>query len=114
MERIIFNDLTNREPLASLSQVFNGPVGGNTSVSKSRHYATKCQRPPGYDTHDLLPTQLFAQVNETLQSSREKRNGIKPLVTSVHTRQTNAHKKMNTVLSESIEEAQTQQVHYYD
>ena len=62
-------------------------------------------------THTHIPTdQLCSKANEVNTTSRTLRGEIKPLVVSVQASKTEAHGKIHTAISESVEQAKVQKV----
>jgi hypothetical protein len=61
--------------------------------------------------HSLIPIdQLCSKANEGITTSRTIRGEIKPLVVSVQASKTEAHGKIHTAISESVEQAKVQKV----
>ena len=68
----------------------------------------------GTHHHVNTPTksidQLCSKANEVIIASRTIRGEIKPLVVSVQASKTEAHGKIQTAISESVEQAKLQKV----
>ena len=58
----------------------------------------------------LYIDQLCSKANEVVTTSRSIRGEIKPLVVSVQASKTEAHGKIHTAISESVEQAKLQKV----
>ncbi len=85
-------------------QVYNGPCA-KSDDGRPRHYSTASRQSNNFHYKEILVT-----VTEAIKTARNTRTGIKELIASAHTTKQQAHAKVTTAITESIDKAKKHQV----